>query len=100
MNKTPLERCCSKLCSDSTNLVPTPLMPNCLRIMEWNANELLQLQNKIDLQAILTKKNFDISSTAETNFTNEFLKYVIYHTIHPANVARVGSAVIIRHIRL
>ena len=66
--------------------------------MEWNANGLLQ--HKDELQAILSTQNIDICLISETHFTSEsyikFRNFTTYHTIHPANTARGGSAVIIR----
>jgi hypothetical protein len=47
------------------NLKLTSLMPNFLRIMEWNANGLLQ--HKDELQAILSTENIDICLISETN---------------------------------
>ena len=59
-----------------------------LRKMERNANGLLQHQQ--ELHAVL-----------ETHFTNQayinFKRYQVYHTIHPDNTAKGGSAVIIRN---
>lgn len=73
-------------------------MVNSLRIMEWNANGLLQHQH--ELQVILCTENTDICLIAETHLTKEsFIKlqnYTTYHSIHPANTARGGSAVIIK----
>lgn len=69
-----------------------------LHIMEWNANGLLKHQQ--ELQAILNKENIDICLISETHFTKEsfirFKNYSTYHSIHPANTARGGSAVIIK----
>jgi hypothetical protein len=66
--------------------------------MEWNANGLLQ--HKDELQAILSSENIDICLISKTHFTSEshikFQNYVIYHTVHSANMARGGIAVIIR----
>jgi hypothetical protein len=69
-----------------------------IRIVTWNANGLLQHRN--ELQMFLDIKKIDICLVSETHFTNESyirLKgYCVYHTIHPSNAARGGSAVIIR----
>ena len=71
---------------------------NSLRIMEWNANGLLQ--HRDELQAILSTQKIDICLISETHFTNgsymKFHNYVTYHTVHPANKGRGGSAIIIR----
>jgi exonuclease III len=67
--------------------------------MEWNANGLLQHQH--ELQAILSTENIDICLIAETHFTKEsFIRlqyYNTYHTIHPDNTARGGSAIVIKN---
>lgn len=66
--------------------------------MEWNANGLLQHQQ--ELQAILDIENIDICLISETHFTREsFIKfkgYKVYHTIHPGNTAKGGSAIVIK----
>lgn len=73
-------------------------MNRVLRIMSWNANGLLK--HKDELQVILNLNEIDICLISETHFTNQsFLKlkgYNIYHTIHPNNTARGGSAIIIK----
>jgi hypothetical protein len=62
-------------------------MTNSLRILECNANALLQHQH--ELQAILCTENIDVCLIAETHFTKEsfitFPTYTTYHAIHPAN---------------
>jgi hypothetical protein len=67
--------------------------------MEWNANGLLQHQH--ELQVILSTENIDICLISETHFTKEsfirFKNYITYHTVHPANTARGGSAIILRN---
>jgi exonuclease III len=67
--------------------------------MEWNENRLLGCQH--ELQVILSTENIDICLISETHFTKEsfigFKNYITYHTIHPANTARGGSAIIIRN---
>lgn len=69
-----------------------------IRIMEWNANGLIQHKN--ELQAILDKENIDICLICETHFTKQsfirFKNYSVYHTIHPSNNARGGSAIIVK----
>jgi hypothetical protein len=73
-------------------------MANSIRIMEWNANGLLQHQK--ELQAVLDIEKIDICLISETHFTNEsFIKvkgYKVYYTTHPENTAKGGSAVIIK----
>lgn len=69
-----------------------------LRIVEWNANGLLQHQQ--ELQAILDIEKIDVCLISETHFTKEsyvkFKGYLVYHTIHPENAAKGGSAIIIK----
>lgn len=69
-----------------------------LRVMEWNANGLLQHQQ--ELQVILELEKIDVCLIAETHFTKEsfirFRGYKTYHTIHPDNAAKGGTAVIVR----
>ena len=73
-------------------------MQSTLRIMEWNANGLLQHQQ--ELQVILSTEKIDVCLISETHLTKHshvrFNGYVVYHTIHPDNTARGGSAVIIK----
>jgi hypothetical protein len=70
-----------------------------LRILELNGNGLLQHQH--ELEVIPSTENIDICLISETHFTKEsfirFKNYITYHTIHPANTARGGSAVIIKN---
>ena len=65
--------------------------------MAWNANGLLQHQQ--ELQAVLDAEKVDVCLISETHFTKQsYIKlrgYKVYHTIHPANTAKGGSAVII-----
>ena len=66
--------------------------------MSWNANGLLNHQH--ELQAILIMNKIDICLISETHFIKQsFIKfrgYKVYHTIHPDNAAKGGSAVIIK----
>lgn len=68
-----------------------------LRIMEWNANGLLQ--HRQELQTVLDVEKIDVCLITETHFTKEsFIKfrgYKTYHITHPGNSARGGSAIII-----
>ena len=65
--------------------------------MAWNANGLQQHQQ--ELQAVLDMEKVDVCLVSETHFTrqsyNRFRGYKVYHTTHPKNTARGGSAVII-----
>jgi exonuclease III len=74
-------------------------MANSLRIIEWNANGLLQHQHELEI--ILSTENTDVCLISETHFTKEsfirFKNYITYHTIHVANTARGVRAVIIRN---
>jgi exonuclease III len=72
-------------------------MNNTLKIMAWNANGLLQHQQ--ELQVVLDTEKVDVCLITETHFTKhsyiKFRGYKVYHTIHPENSAKGGSAVII-----
>jgi exonuclease III len=72
-------------------------MTSTLRIRAWNANGLLQ--HKEHLLVALIEHKIDVCLISETHFTREsYLKltgYEVYHTVHPSNCARGGSAVII-----
>ncbi len=74
-------------------------MANNLRILCWNANGLMQHQQ--ELQVVLDTEKIDVCLITETHFTRQsivkFKNYQIYHTIHPENTAKGGSAVIIRN---
>lgn len=67
--------------------------------MSWNANGLLNHQQ--ELQVVLDINKIDVCLISETHFTKEsfvnFKGYAIYHTIHPENSAKGGSAVIINN---
>jgi exonuclease III len=71
-------------------------MNSTLKILSWNANGLLQHQQ--ELQAVLNTEKVDVCLISETHFTKQsfinFRGYKVYHTIHPANPAKGGSAVI------
>ena len=66
--------------------------------MLWNANGITKHKNELEL--ILNSKNIDICLVSETHFTKQshlqIPRYTVYHTIHPMNCARGGSAVIVR----
>ena len=74
-------------------------MAGSIRIATWNANGLRNHINEVE--AFLTLQNIDVFLISETHLTSEsYLKikgYSIYHTIHPSNQARGGSAVIIKN---
>ena len=69
-----------------------------IKIISWNANGLFKHQ--LELQMILETENIDICLISETHFTNEscikFKGYKFYHTTHPSNTARGGSAIIMK----
>lgn len=73
-------------------------MANDIRILEWNADGLQQRQH--ELQTVMDIQKIDICLISETHFTREtYLKlrgYQVYHTTHPSNSARGGSAVIVK----
>lgn len=66
--------------------------------MQWNANGLLRHKN--ELEFLLIEKNIDVCLISETHFVKDsYLKlknYDIYHTVHPSNNSRGGSAVIVK----
>ena len=72
-------------------------MAKTIKIMSWNANGLLNHHQEV--QAILDINKLDVCLISETHFTKQsfirFKGYKVYHTIHPENAARGGSAVII-----
>lgn len=69
-----------------------------LRIVTWNANGLLN--RKQEFEIFMNTQNVDICLISETHFTNHsYLKikgYEVYHTSHPENQAKGGSAVVIK----
>ena len=73
-------------------------MTNTIKVMSWNANGLLNHQQ--ELQVILDINRIYVCLISETHFTKQpFIKfrgYKVYHTIHPENSAKGGSAIIVR----
>ena len=73
-------------------------MNHTLRIVTWNANDLLQHIHELEI--FLRNEKIDVCLIAEIHLTKQsFVKirgYVIYHTNHPADKAQGGSAVIIK----
>ena len=73
-------------------------MTDTLTMMEYYANGLQQHQE--DLQVVLDTEKIDSCLISETHFTKQsFIKfkgYKVYHTIHPENAAKGGSAIIVR----
>lgn len=69
-----------------------------LRIITWNANGIIN--KKDELEVLLNTIKIDVCLISETHFTKQsyfnIRGYKIYHTIHPSNQARGGSAVIIK----
>lgn len=69
-----------------------------LRIAIWNANGLTQRLEELEL--FLNTEKIDICLISETHFTSSsyvsIRRYTCYHTIHPAERARGGSAIFIR----
>lgn len=65
-----------------------------ISILCWNANGLIR--NKNELQVILEINNIDACLISETHLTKEMSCHIrgyrFYHTIHPSNNARGGSA--------
>lgn len=70
-----------------------------IRILAWNPNGLLQHQQ--ELQMLLDIQKIDICLISETHFTKQthikFRGYQVYHTMHPDNTARGGSAIIVKN---
>jgi len=66
--------------------------------MTWNTNGLLQ--HKENLIVTLVDQKIDVCPISETHFTRESYNILrgfdLYHTMHPSNRAREGSAVIIK----
>ena len=69
-----------------------------LKIMSWNANGLQSRQN--ELQVALDINNIDLCLLSETHLTAQsyitFKGYRTYHTTHPDNKARGGSAILVK----
>lgn len=70
-----------------------------IRILAWNPNGLMQHQQ--ELKVLLDIQKIDICLISETHFTKQshlkFSGYQVYHTVHPDNTARGGSAVIVNN---
>lgn len=73
-------------------------MNRTLRIATWNANGLLQ--HLSELEIFLRNENIDVCLISETHFTKQsyvkIREFQCYHTPHPSDKARGGSAVLIR----
>jgi hypothetical protein len=73
-------------------------MGGLLRVLECNVNGLLQ--NPQELQLFLDERKINVCLLAETHLTNKsYIKiegYQVYHTVHPQNIARGGSAVLVK----
>jgi hypothetical protein len=73
-------------------------MNNTLKIMAWNANGLPHRQQELEI--VLHSERIDVCLVSETHLTNQsFIKikgYKFYHTVHPDNTGKGGSAVIVR----
>jgi len=69
-----------------------------LRIATWNANGIIP--HILELEIFLRKEKIDICLISETHTTKQsYIKineYDCYHTPHPSNKARGGTAVLIR----
>ena len=74
-------------------------MAGSIRIATWNANGLRNHINEVE--TFLTLQNIDVFLISETHLTSQnYVKikgYNVYHTIHPSNQARGGSAIIIKN---
>jgi exonuclease III len=72
-------------------------MVSTLHILEWNANGLLQ--HKEHLLVTLIEQKIDVCLILETFTRESYLKlrgFEVYHTVHPSNCARGGSAIIVK----
>ena len=73
-------------------------MNRTLRIIAWNANELVQ--RKQEFEDFLHNENIDIALVSEIHFTPwtvlKIRNYSIYTTLHPSGKARGGTAIIIK----
>lgn len=69
-----------------------------LRIATWNANGILNKRH--ELEVFINSQHIDVCLISETHMTTQsYLRirgYKIYHTIHPDNQAKGGSAIIIK----
>jgi len=69
-----------------------------IRMATWNANG-LQERTK-DLELLMHTQKLDICLVSETHFTKEshikLANYNIYHSNHPSNKARGGTAIVIQ----
>jgi hypothetical protein len=76
-----------------------PLVMPYLQLALWNANGLAQ--HALELQLFLSSRNIDIILLSETHFTRysylRIPKYTLYHTTHPAETAKGGTAIIIKN---
>lgn len=74
-------------------------MCNTLKIVTWNANGILQ--HLPELQSFLVSENIDICLVSETHLTKQSYinipNFVCYHSPHPADKARGGTAVIVKN---
>jgi exonuclease III len=69
-----------------------------LRALEWNVNGLQQKRQ--ELQLFLEEQEIDVCLLAETHLTKQtYIKmkgHQVYHTVHPQNIARGSSAVLVK----
>ncbi|KAH1023779.1 hypothetical protein HUJ05_003380 [Dendroctonus ponderosae] len=69
-----------------------------IRIVTWNANGIIG--KKAELEVFLHSQHIDVCLVSETHLTNQsFVKihgYKCYHSIHPDNQAKGGSAIFIK----
>lgn len=71
---------------------------NSLRVLAWNCNGLVPHSD--ELEVFIRQHNIDIILLSESHTTSESAckinNYKFYHTTHPANNARGGSAILIK----
>ena len=69
-----------------------------LRIATWNANGLLSKIHELEL--FLWNEKIDVCLISESHLTKQsiirFKGYKVYNTLHPSNVARGGSTILIK----
>jgi hypothetical protein len=74
-------------------------MAKFLQLALWNANRLTQ--HTEELKTFTSIHDIDVMLISEPNFTEKiYLKlpnYTVYHTNHPAETARGGTAIIIKN---
>jgi hypothetical protein len=71
----------------------TEIMAEFLQLAVWNANGLTQ--NK-ELKISLSIYDIDVRKRSSQKNFLRIPHYIVYHTIHPAGIARRGTAIFIK----